>query len=272
MGNLYITAAAGTDAGRVRDNNEDNYYLCGQYREDPNVGHAEAVFGGAGRHVLVAVADGMGGEDHGEVASLCVVRHLRPSTIGQVREMAINSVRAANQEICRRIVENDGSRMGSTLAALYIDAGQAVCCNVGDSRVYHMRDGQLTQLSTDHNRAQQMVNIGVLTPEQAGHHPSRHELTQHLGIFEEEMVIEPAITEALALQPGDTFLLCSDGLTDMLTDAEIASVLAVGKSPEDEARELIRQALERGGKDNVTVVSVHVAEDQRSLLQRMFNL
>ena len=162
--------------------------------------------------------------------------------------------------------------MGSTLAALYIDEGKILCCNIGDSRCYRLRGGRLEPLSTDHNKAGRMVEMGVLTPEQAARHPSRHELTQHLGIFEEEMIIQPAFHGPEALQQGDIFLLCSDGLTDMVSEADITTCLSGDSSPEEKAEKLISMALAGGGKDNVTVLVVQAEGDKRSLLQRIFSL
>ena len=266
-----LNAAARTHVGRVRSNNEDNFYLQGEIREDVNRQEAEARGDFSPARFLAAVADGMGGETAGELASLLAVQSLCPSTTERAEGTARSSVAQANEKICNEIEKNGGRRMGSTLAALYIDNGQALCCNVGDSRCYLLRNGTLEQLSTDHNKAKRMVELGVLTPEQAARHPSRHELTQHLGIFEEEMLIEPAFHPLVGLRPGDVFLLCSDGLTDMVTEADITACLLEESGPEEKAETLVRLALEGGGRDNVTVLAVQVEADKRSLLQRIFS-
>ena len=187
-----IDGAARTHTGRVRSNNEDNFYLLGRYREDVEKGEDEAVCRAADRRFLAAVADGMGGEEQGEKASLMAVKALKPCTFEEIKAEAVSAIDKANREICEEIEGRGGRRMGSTLVSLYMDEGKAVCCNVGDSRAYLLREGRLSQLSVDHNKAGRMVELGVLTPEQAARHPSRHELTQHLGIFADEMVIEPA--------------------------------------------------------------------------------
>lgn len=251
---LKIRAAALTHAGKVRANNEDNFYLNGHIRKNPAQKEAASRFAGRGNHFLAAVADGMGGQEYGEVASLLAVKALRPCAAQEVKQYALACIEQANNQICIEIEKNGGRRIGSTLAALYIDRKMAICCNIGDSRCYLFRDGDLRQLSTDHNKAGRLVELGVLTPEQAIRHPSRHELTQHLGIYPAEMVIQPAFSEPLELEPDDRFLLCSDGLTDMVPEEEIALVLGRDSMPEEIVRELVNRALENGGRDNVTVL------------------
>lgn len=253
-----LTAAVQTHVGRVRANNEDNFYLEGQIRSDVSQKEIKAQWSGKDHRFLAAVADGMGGEDRGETASLITVENLFDCAMEELPGAALDCVQRANRQICAEIEQNGGRRMGSTLAALYIDDGKALCCNVGDSRVYLLRDGVLTQVSVDHNRARSMVELGVLTPEQAETHPSRHELTQHLGIFEEEMVLEPELYGPVELRPGDLFLLCSDGMTDSVRDGELASRLAQGGSPEQQVEDLVGLALSRGGRDNITVAVVQV--------------
>lgn len=265
---LKLRAAVQTHVGHVRVNNEDNFYLRSHIRED--VAQKEAKFRCTSQdsRFLAAVADGMGGEELGELASLLAVQSLRSCRLNAVRDTAMASIRQANSQICAEIKKNGGGRMGSTLVALYIDHGKALCCNIGDSRCYLLRDGALKQLSIDHNKARRMVELGVLTPEQAARHPSRHELTQHLGIFESEMVIEPAFSEMLELRSGDMFLLCSDGLTDRVAEADIAECLTTGCAPEDLTEDLIQRALVHGGRDNVTALVIRAEKDDRPLWQR----
>lgn len=257
-----VDGAARTHTGRVRSNNEDNFYLQGRYREDVEQGEDEAVCRASDRRFLAAVADGMGGEEQGEKASLMAVRALKPCSFGEISSQAAAAVDEANREICEEIENQGGRRMGSTLVSLYMDEGKAVCCNVGDSRAYLLREGKLSQLSVDHNKAGRMVELGVLTPEQAARHPSRHELTQHLGIFADEMVIEPAVSQTVELEDGDLFLLCSDGLTNMVSMEDLKAVLSGGVSPQEMAKELVRLALAGGGRDNVTVIVLQIREKE----------
>lgn len=253
---MNLQAAVVCHVGSVRTNNEDNYYLQGQIRQSVEELNTRAQFCGPDTQALFAVADGMGGEAQGEFASLAAVRALSPCSFEQGRVALTRGISKANTVICRES-QRTGCRMGTTLAAVCIDAGKAVICNIGDSRVYFLREGSLSQLSTDHTQVQQMVDLGILTPEEVRKHPNRHILTQNLGIDACEMIIQPDFCQMLDLKDGDTFLLCSDGLTDMVEDAAIQTVLCSG-TPEQQAQSLVDQAIQHGGKDNVTVLIVQV--------------
>ena len=139
-------------------------------------------------------------------------------------------------------------------AALYIDEGRAVACNIGDSRIYMMRSGMLQQISKDHTIVQQMVDSGAITKEEARTHKRRHILSQNIGIFPDELIIEPHFAEPIELKEGDVFPLCSDGLTDMVSDDVIRTILANN----EDAEGLVAAALENGGRDNVTVIVIKV--------------
>lgn len=204
---------------------------------------------------MVAVADGMGGEAHGDLASLATVKLLK-KTPPRDEETMHRLMREANEEICE-MMRRYGERIGSTLTMLCLQGKTARMTNIGDSRCYLFRDGQLRAISKDHTQVRQMVDMGLLTPEQARTHRDRHKLTQHLGIFPDEMLIEPEMVE-LEVCAGDLFLLCSDGLTDMVKDASIAQVLKSEKTPKEKAEELFAQAMENGGRDNITVLLVAV--------------
>jgi len=271
---LSIDAYVICHVGRVRANNEDNFYLQRRIRRNVRKKVARARFTGTPRAFLAAVADGMGGAQRGEIASLMTVRALSPASPGRARQAAMKSVSRANERICAQIRER-GSRMGSTLTALYAADGRAVCCNVGDSRVYLLREGRLRQLTKDHSKAQQLIDLGVLTPERARRHPSRHELTRHLGVLPEEMALEADMGPELELRAGDRFLLCSDGLYDGMTEEEIGRALGGEGSPRRQAEALIERALTGGSRDNVTamVIQVHnrmgIAEWIRATIQSM---
>ena len=254
---MYLEAIALSDVGRVRQNNEDNYYIQGIVRQNLMQQRAEETYKGATKKSLFAVADGMGGESDGEVASLVAVQSLRPCCLAEVCDEAYSAIMEANEMVCNEIMRKGGKRMGSTLTALYVDDDTAVVCNIGDSRTYLMREGCLTQISEDHTIVQQMVNMGAITKEEARTHRKRHVLSQNIGIFPDELVIEPSFSEDIELQDGDLFLLCSDGLTDMVSDEEIRKILETG-SVYEQSHRLITKALENGGRDNVTVVLVRV--------------
>ena len=254
---MYFSYYAISDVGRVRAENQDNLYCNGLYRRNPAEEDA-FLRGGMFRDAAIfAVADGMGGEHDGALAALETVRELDGVDRSGGPEALTSYLLACNDRLCREIREADGQRMGSTFAGLLLSDEQAHVVNIGDSRVYLFREGHLAQLSRDHTAIRSMIDMGILTEEAARTHPDRHRLSQHLGVFPEEMVIEP-YTVTGQPQEGDRFLLCSDGLTDMLADREIEAVLWEGGSLRQQASVLHTMAMERGGRDNFTVLLVQI--------------
>lgn len=241
-----------TDVGKVRKNNEDNFYLNGSYKrapEDLKYEKRDFVYRGG----LFAVCDGMGGEEYGEKASLFAVETLKEWQSKDFNKTVNEYVSVANRMICDLIKENNGTRSGTTLGLIYINDNKAVCYNIGDSRVYLFRKGKLTQLSEDHTRIAQMIKMGIISAEQAKNHRDKHVLTQHLGIFPDEMIIQAYSSEQIEVHSNDIFLLCSDGLTDMISDDEIETVFKKDASAKQYVDILINNALLKGGKDNITV-------------------
>ncbi len=256
---MRLSCGVCTDTGRIRENNEDNFYLDGRTRE--NVAQGHVLFGHKkwGRRLLAAVCDGMGGEEQGELASLLAVRALAAAdpSIKKGKDLE-EAFFAANRAVCEEIRKNGGQGMGSTMTALLIKDGAAFPVNLGDSRIYLFRKGSLMRLTTDHSRAEVMRRAGLLTEAAARTHPGRYVLTRYLGVPEEELAPEPERGEQIPLRRGDIFLLCSDGLTDMLPDTEIARILSKGNRPEKQAEVLVEAALACGGRDNVTVAVIRV--------------
>lgn len=212
----------------------------------------------ADRGVYV-VADGMGGHDAGEVAARVAVEVVRGAqdstpTAAQAAELlrrAHAAVRAVPSAALRR--------PGTTLTGLLLgERGGEPCwlvVNVGDSRTYRWADGTLTRLTRDHSEVAELVERGLLPPEAAHRHPRRHVVTRVLGGGAAD--VEPDVT-MLPVRSGDRLLVCSDGLTDELTDPQIAAVLAAQPEPQPAADALVAGALDAGGSDNVTVVVVDV--------------
>jgi serine/threonine protein phosphatase PrpC len=233
-----VVAALATDVGRVRANNED----AGLITSD-----------------VVAVADGMGGHAAGEVASRLAVEALRAvGGSGELRpEDVVDAVAAANDAILRSVARNPEQRgMATTLAGLArVTADGAphwVVVNIGDSRVYRVVDGRFAQVSTDHSEVAELVSLGLLTPDEALVHPARHIVTRCLG----RDPLEPVDSWVLRPQPGERFVLCTDGLTNELADPDIARILHDGDDPQAIADALVAAAVAAGGRDNVTVVVV----------------
>lgn len=256
--NLKIEGAVVTDTGKIRSGNEDNYCLFGRYKHDTGIHSLKEKKTVLAKKTLAAVYDGMGGEEAGETASLRAAESFFPCSLKNIKEEAMRQVERANEAVCKEMQRRGGSRMGTTAVILYVDAGKAICCNVGDSRCYFMRRGILRQMSVDHSEAGNMMRMGILREEQARRSKNWHTLTQHLGIFPEEFIIEPHFGEEISLQEGDTFLLCSDGLTDMVLDDEIAEILEGIQDTANAAEKLVAAALKNGGKDNVTVVILRI--------------
>jgi PPM family protein phosphatase len=221
-----------TDTGRARADNEDSAYA---------------------RPPLYVVADGMGGAQAGEVASALAVEEFRRGLIaeGTAEQRLTERVHAANRRIyetARQKIEHEG--MGTTLTAVYLDESNLAVAHVGDSRAYIFRDGELVRLTHDHSLVEELIRRGKLTPEQAAAHPQRSIITRALGI-EPEVEVD---TWTYPMRAGDVVLLCSDGLTSMISEPQIAAVLAEQADLERAGERLIAEANEAGGRDNITVV------------------
>lgn len=237
-----------TDVGRKRRHNED--YVAWYEPSDP------AALETSGR--LYIVADGVGGQAAGEVASEYAVKktlyayyHSQEPDLGNRLQTVIDS---ANADVFAYTdMHPEIGRMGTTLVAAVIRGTELVVANIGDSRAYLIRDGEIRQITQDHSLVAQLVEEGLLSPEEAVVHPKRNVLLRSLGMDED---IHPDIFEG-HIQPDDRLLLCSDGLTIYLPDAEIASI--VNQLPLDAAaRRLVQLANERGGKDNISLLLLHV--------------
>ena len=237
MRRLRLTWGGATDQGRIRANNQD------------------AMYADSG---LFVVADGMGGHQGGEVAANLAVRTLTNAERSD-REQLREAVAEANRVVHQTALEEaELHGMGTTLTTLAVSQAanthQFVILNVGDSRIYRHRDGQLEQLTEDHSYVAELVRRGELDDEAAQAHPYRNMLTRAIGVHAEveidEWLLEPV--------SGDRFMLCSDGLTNELADLEIAEQLRFDKDPSTTAKALVGLANERGGRDNSTVLIVDV--------------
>lgn len=238
--------------GNVRTNNEDNGYLDGYYRLNDKE-FAWNYEKEKENSIMTAVFDGMGGEDNGEVASRLAVR-----TMYSMKNKRFSDITEEYTINAGKKIQNNanGTHMGTTYTALSVEDNVYYFSNLGDSRGYLFRDGVLTQMTKDHNMIQEMLKNGILTEEQAQKHPDRHTLYQYLGMREEEEEIEPEpyIAEPVEAQSGDICLLCTDGLTDMLSDQEISNILSEKQLAEEKIQKLLKTALEHGGKDNITIL------------------
>ncbi|MFE1646275.1 PP2C family protein-serine/threonine phosphatase [Microbacterium sp. P01] len=234
------SSVAISHTGKVRSNNQDSGY--------------------AGSN-LFAVADGMGGHAGGDVASsiaigrLEVLDHPMASTAEAEREL-----RDAISDTAAELIDTVAARpeltgMGTTVSALIMVDDYAVIAHIGDSRVYLYRDDALTQITTDHTFVQRLVDSGRITPEEARYHPRRSVLMRVLGDMDPDPEVDTFI---MPTQPGDRWLLCSDGLCGVVDDAHTAKAMAQGNAPGRTADSLLKQALDAGAPDNITIVIVDV--------------
>jgi serine/threonine-protein phosphatase Stp1 len=203
---------------------------------------------------LFAVADGMGGHEAGDVASAMVVDALRqlPIVYGldQLVESAIGALHHVNRELIELAHADDRTRtIGTTVVGLAIAEGQFRCFWAGDSRAYRLRGGQIRRLSRDHSLVQDLVDAGMLKSEDAEKHESANIITRAVGVAE-ELQVDSSAGEA---EPGDLFLLASDGLTRLVNDEELLEALSSAQ-PENAADNLIDMVLARGAPDNVSIV------------------
>jgi PPM family protein phosphatase len=234
-------SAAVSHVGRIRANNQDSGY--------------------AGAHLFV-VADGMGGHAGGDVASAIAVRRIRevdrefPSA--HDAEFALQAALiAANQLITETVFEHQElTGMGTTVSAMIRVGDQLAIAHIGDSRIYRYRDGELTQVTADHTFVQRLVDSGRITPEEAAVHPRRSVLMRVLGDVDASPEVDTAVMD---LRPGDRWLLCSDGLSSYLAEERIRHALASDMDANQVTQRLVKETLDHGAPDNVTVVVMDVA-------------
>lgn len=234
---MKYRSAAVTHIGKIPVNNEDNFYR----NKDT---------------VTYSVCDGMGGEEFGEIASQIAVDTIRAFDDGSIGNNVDEVVKASNDKIKAECNARGCTTMGSTMALLTIDQDIAAAWNVGDSRVYLLRGGKLQQLTEDHTMVYQMYLNGALTKEEVRTHKRGNILYQHLGMQDDLGDPKASQAEPVKVKKGDVFLLCSDGLTDMVPDEEIERILGEHDEVRPAAKDLVNAALEAGGKDNVTVIVV----------------
>ena len=243
MANDSVLSAASSHIGKIRATNQDS--------------------GSVGRHLYV-VADGMGGHAGGDVASALAVQHLARldrtySTVDEARETLFTNILEAGRELTTTVEEHpELTGMGTTVSAMIRVGSQMVIAHIGDSRIYRLREGVLEQITSDHTFVQRLVDSGRITAEEAAVHPRRSVLMRVLGDVDAEPEVD---THVVDTQPGDRWLLCSDGLSGDVSERDIAETLLTIDDVELVCHKLITQTLSEGAPDNVTVVVVRVAEN-----------
>lgn len=242
---MNVQVISKTHVGMVRSNNEDALLIREPY--------------------LYAVADGMGGYAAGEIASRETLKAfeaathvLRHENVDSPEQVLLHAFQRANEHIYLMANKNDTYQgMGTTLTAVYLaDDNTAYAAHIGDSRLYIYRNGSLSQITHDHSYVAALLDKGEITESEAFKHPQKNMLLQAVGV---EQTIDIEIIH-FALENNDILLLCSDGLSDMLTDSEIEQILASG-SLENDAESLVEAALANGGRDNISLILLHMAAE-----------
>lgn len=244
-----IEAACSCNTGKIRRHNEDNFYFDGRCLEIDNDGLKYPVITECDlkKEFCVSIFDGMGGENFGEYASFAAARKMQQierkltDFFISPKQYLYNLVFQLNEEILKVQQEKCTEHMGTTMVSLYFTGKYIYSCNLGDSRAYRLRDGEFLQLSEEH------------IAKRPGSEYKKAPLTRYLGIDTQEMEIEPYIAKG-KLKKGDKYLICSDGLTDMLTNFEISDIMLKCKTVEECVSTLTWEALEHGGRDNVTAI------------------
>jgi serine/threonine protein phosphatase PrpC len=257
---VEIVSGGVSDVGRVRTNNEDSYQILDSLN-------------------LYVLSDGMGGEAHGEVASALAVDTIvkyctdskqdsdvtllgaTPDTFGEKTKRLQSAVRQANLNIYESAQKNPAQRgMGATVTTVWLSEDRLSVAHVGDSRAYLLRTGNLQQLTSDHSLVAEQVRRGIITPQQAEESEMQSVLLRALGAHPD---VEVDVDE-VGIYQGDVLLICSDGLTRMVTEPEIAGTLQAETRPATAAQKLVDLANERGGLDNITVIVVRFQDEEKN--------
>ncbi len=262
--NLLVSLCS--NIGTTRKINQDNYYINGEILRDPH--RRQVAAKGEFEQGIFAIADGMGGESDGEFASLCAVQSLQKlqdradASFEEIRDC----VNKANEEICRKMART-GKQSGTTIVLAAVTDREVSIYNIGDSKCILIHEGKLMQLSRDHTVTAQMIDAGLMTPAQAKNDRRSHQLFQHLGIDPEEMTLSVYAQEKIPFEPRDLLLLCSDGLTDGLSEEQILEMVRQNHSHDTLAKELVAAAMENGSKDNVSVLAIRNGRKSGAVLR-----
>ena len=264
-GKQTVNAAVVCHKGCVRSNNEDNFFFNGHYMSLNAINNgAVMTHSFTDKNQLYGVFDGMGGGDWGERASTLAAQNMQRVYLnmgsGDAEKLLDDFALDTNERIVEDGRAHQVDTQGTTMAVVLLRGAECHVCNVGDSRVYLMRGHKLRQLSEDHSLVAEMVRQGRLTAEQARKSPKNNVITQFLGMTDGERPQKLTSYKKVDLQPGDRLMLCSDGLCDLLSHADLEERMATTEKAKDCARQLVLTALEVGGKDNTTCIVLDLGD------------
>ena len=254
---MKIVSVCTSVSGKVRSNNEDNLFVNGTILPENHDDLSEFICNKQEdcKANLLAVLDGVGGAYYGEKASYEAAREIQMTFqngdmgSGSIETFLLELCKSMNEKVCQ-LQEEYMASMGTTVSVLLFENGMVTVCNLGDSPIFLIRDGHISRIHQEH------TNRRFLEKQKISRKP---ELTQCLGIPEEEMTICPYI-QSQKLQDHDWYLICSDGLTDMVSDEEILTVIRSEKKHREKVEILVDKAMENGGRDNITVILVNVRD------------
>jgi serine/threonine protein phosphatase PrpC len=261
---INLTVCGATDFGMKRETNEDAFVIADLTGKSLVTTGPLTRFEIGARGVLLAVSDGMGGHDAGEVASALVVESLPPAmvradarAVGGGDALVEQAVKSANRTVWEASHVPGRQKMGATLTAMYLEGATVHIAEVGDSRAYLLRGGQLVQVTRDQSYVQALVDSGAIKPDEAAVSPCRNIILQAMG---QKPDVQVALGR-LSLRQRDCFILCSDGLTNKVTPDEMRAIILGSPSMDVACTRLIARANEKGGEDNITVVMGGVSGD-----------
>lgn len=248
-----FNASCGSFTGNGRSNNEDNFYFNNKHLPIPNKGLKNPIKceGTTGEPVVFALFDGMGGECRGEEAA-CLASEVFGEEFKKLDELVLtgkefmcSACEKANAAVNELRKKSQLSSMGTTVAAIYFSQDEVVVCNMGDSRIFLIRDGKMIQVSEDHTDEKIMSAMGI---------KKKPVLLQYIGVPDTDMAIDPYISKG-NIRPEDIYVLCSDGVTDVLSTSEIHEITC-GNSAEEATRQILAEVNKKDGMDNATVIVV----------------
>lgn len=254
-----INASVISHPGNCRENNEDNFCFNGMNLSDSLTLEPIKYLGKTSSAVIMGVFDGMGGIEAGERASYIAsetacTAMLKIEQADDLNSFMVDICKTANNSTCEEMLNVIKKRIGSTASMLCFRDSKYYLCNIGDSPIFIYRDNELTPIFHEHTEKEDYLKIhgkDAVMPNK------KFRLTQNIGIFPEEMEIEP-FTYSSDMKSKDRFLICSDGLTDMVDECKIKDVLSQGMSPSKTVKKLLKMALDNGGKDNTTIICIDV--------------
>lgn len=254
-----IKAALRSGTGKIRANNEDAFYFSGQFPSVENMNQETALQGVFSlRGSLFGVCDGIGGAYNGEVASSTAAARMEDLQEALKTKMFSEAIVPWTRDVNNTIVK-DVPGGGCTIAMAFAKDQAMYIAHVGDSRVYRLHEGQLIGMTKDHSKVQMLLDAGIITPEQAAVHPQRHMVVRYIGMDEQENGICTAtVARPMPFVNGDRYLLCTDGVTDMLDKQTLENLLKQELDTDACAQAIYQKALEAGGRDNITLIVLDV--------------